>query len=49
MAEDQNKKSFPVRVKEWYARVTHKDDPHYISGREARRIARENFRVNARV
>ena len=45
MAEDQNKKSFPVRVKEWYARVTHKDDPHYISGREARRIARENFRV----
>ena len=39
------KKPLPVRLKEWYARVTHADDPHYISGKEARRIARENFRI----
>ena len=46
MAEEQReKKKFTVRVKEWYERVTHKNDPHYISGKEARRIARENFRI----
>ncbi len=33
------------RVKDWYRRVTHKDDPHYISGKEARRIARENAKT----
>ena len=46
MAEEQReKKKFTVRVKEWYERVTHKNDPHYISGKEARRIARENFKT----
>ena len=46
MAEEQReKKKFIVRVKEWYERVTHKNDPHYISGKEARRIARENFKI----
>ena len=46
MAEEQReKKKFIVRVKEWYERVTHKNDPHYISGKEARRIARENFKA----
>ena len=45
MAEQENKKKLIVRVKEWYAHVTHKDDPHYISGKEARRIARENFKT----
>ena len=46
MADEQReKKKFGERVKQWHARVTHKDDPHYISGKEARRIARENFRI----
>lgn len=45
MAEQENKKKLIARVKEWYAHVTHKDDPHYISGKEARRIARENFKI----
>ena len=44
MAQGEKKK-FTVRVKEWYDHVTHKNDPHYISGKEARRIARENFRI----
>ncbi len=35
-------KKFAGRVKKWYNGVTHKDDPHYISGKEARKIAREN-------
>ena len=35
-------KKFAGRVKKWYNSVTHKDDPHYISGKEARRIASEN-------
>ena len=25
--------------------TSHKDDPHYISGKEARRIARENLKI----
>ncbi len=33
------------RTKKWYEHVTHKNDPHYISGKEARRIARENFKI----
>ena len=46
MAEEQReKKKFTDRVKAWYGHVTHKDDPHYISGKEARRIARENFKI----
>ena len=45
MAEQENKKKLIARVKEWYAHVTHKDDLHYISGKEARRIARENFKI----
>ena len=45
MAEQENKKKLIARVKEWYAHVTHKDDPPYISGKEARRIARENFKI----
>ena len=36
------KKSIVTRVKAWYRHFTHKDDPHYISGKEARRISREN-------
>ena len=36
------KKPFLKRIKEWYRHVTHKDDPHYISGKEARRISSEN-------
>lgn len=40
MAEE--KKSFFVKVKDWYRHVTHKDDPHYISGKESRRISAEN-------
>ncbi len=36
------KKSFFIRVKDWYRHVTHKDDPHYITGKEARRISSEN-------
>ncbi len=39
------KKTVLERVKEWYARVTHKNDPHYISPKEQRRIARENMRT----
>ncbi|MDE7158597.1 MAG: ATP-binding cassette domain-containing protein, partial [Clostridiales bacterium] len=30
---------------QWYNHVTHKDDPHYISGKEARKIARDNMRT----
>ena len=41
----EKKKKIALRLKEWYERVTHKNDPHYISGKEARRIARENMRV----
>ncbi len=44
MAEERENKLI-ARVKKWYDRVTHKDDPHYISGKEARRIARENFKI----
>lgn len=36
------KKTFIAKVKDWYRHVTHKDDPHYISGKEARRISNEN-------
>lgn len=36
------KKSIVARVKAWYRHFTHKDDPHYISGKEARRISRDN-------
>ena len=36
------KKSFFIRVKDWYRHVTHKDDPHYITGKESRRISAEN-------
>ena len=36
------KKSIVTRVKAWYRHFTHKDDPHYISGKESRRISREN-------
>ena len=36
------KKPIIARVKAWYRHFTHKDDPHYISGKEARRISREN-------
>lgn len=39
------KKKFTVRIKEWYERVTHKNDPHYISGKESRRISRENIKI----
>lgn len=35
-------KKFAGRVKKWYNGVTHKDDPHYISGKEARKISRDN-------
>ena len=42
MAEEKN---FMARVKAWYMHVTHKDDPHYISGKEARKIARDNART----
>ena len=45
MAQDQKNKNLLARVKAWYDHVTHKDDPHYISGKEARRIARENFKI----
>ena len=36
------KKPFIARVKAWYNHFTHKDDPHYISGKEARKISRDN-------
>lgn len=36
------KKPIIERVKAWYKHFTHKDDPHYISGKEARKISREN-------
>lgn len=39
------KKKITLRLKEWYENVTHKNDPHYISGKEARRIARDNMRI----
>lgn len=39
MAEN---KSFMQRLKDWYNHITHKDDPHYISGKEARKISRDN-------
>ncbi len=46
MADEKNtKKSLSERFQAWYGRVTHKNDPHYISGKEARRIARENFKT----
>lgn len=38
------KKQFDKLVK-WYNHVTHKDDPHYISGKEARKIAKDNVRT----
>ena len=41
----EKKKTFVVKIKDWYAHVTHKDDPHYISGKESRKITRENFRI----
>ena len=34
-----------ARFKAWYAHVTHQDDPHYISGKEARKIARDNAKT----
>lgn len=40
-----NKKPIIVRLKAWYKRFTHKDDPHYISGKEARRISKENHKM----
>lgn len=43
MAEE--KKSVITKVKDWYKRVTHKDDPHYISGKESRKIARDNRKI----
>ncbi|MBD5131610.1 MAG: ABC transporter ATP-binding protein [Clostridiales bacterium] len=42
MADNKEKKSVIVKVKDWYRHVTHKDDPHYISGKEARKISNEN-------
>lgn len=39
------KKTIVERVKAWYMHATHKDDPHYISGKEARKIARENAKI----
>ena len=36
------KKSIVTRVKAWYRHFTHKDDPHYISGKESRKISRDN-------
>lgn len=39
------KKTFIAKVKDWYRHVTHKDDPHYISGKEARRISNENRKI----
>lgn len=36
------KKPFLQRIKDWYRHVTHKDDPHYISSKDARRISNEN-------
>ena len=41
----EKKKTFVVKIKDGYAHVTHKDDPHYISGKESRKITRENFRI----
>lgn len=41
----EEKKTFLVKIKDWYAHVTHKDDPHYISGKESRKISKENFRI----
>ncbi|MDE5563332.1 MAG: ATP-binding cassette domain-containing protein [Clostridiales bacterium] len=38
----EEKKSVIKRVKDWYRHVTHKDDPHYISGKEQRLIAKNN-------
>ena len=38
----EEKKNVFQRVKSWYRHVTHQDDPHYISGKESRRIAKEN-------
>ncbi|MCH5155323.1 MAG: ATP-binding cassette domain-containing protein [Clostridiales bacterium] len=42
MEEKQEKKKGGNRIKAWYRRVTHKDDPHYISGKEQRKIAKDN-------
>ena len=42
MDDKEEKKSVLKRVKDWYRHVTHKDDPHYISGKESRKIARDN-------
>ena len=33
------------KIRKWYNRVTHKDDPHYISAKESREIARKNLRI----
>ena len=41
----EKKKTFVVKIKDWYAHVTHKDDPHYISGKESRKITKEKFRI----
>lgn len=38
----EEKKNVFQRVKAWYLHVTHKDDPHYISGKEQRKIAKDN-------
>ncbi len=40
--ENKEKTSVITKVKDWYRHVTHKDDPHYISGKEARKISNEN-------
>ena len=34
-----------IGIKNWYKHVTHQDDPHYISGKESRKIARENLKT----
>lgn len=38
----EEKISVIKRAKDWYRHVTHKDDPHYISGKEQRLIAKNN-------
>lgn len=39
------KETFISRIKNWYRRVTHQDDPHYISGKESRKISKENRKI----
>lgn len=38
------KKQYDKFIK-WYNHATHKDDPHYISGKEVRKIAKDNMRT----